>query len=645
MCGIAGFWHQNKERSRDLPKLIKPMLEKIRHRGPDDEGIWYQDEEGLVFGHRRLSIIDLSLAGHQPMHSKNKRYTIIYNGEIYNFKELRSQLLKVGIIFNGSSDTEVLVELIAQEGLSGALEKINGMFAFALWDNKEKCIHLVRDRLGEKSLYWGIVDNVLLFGSELKALMGYPGFKQSIDESSLSHYFSYGYTPEEKTIFQNVHKLQSGHITTIKKNKTGKFSVSTRVYWKASDCTEKGSEKQFSSFEKAREDFEDLFSSAIDSRSIADVPLGCFLSGGIDSTLVAAFMQKNREIPLQTFSVGFDAHGYDESSFATSVAKHLKTDHHTIFLRQPDVPQLFNKLIEIYDEPFGDASQLPTLKVSELAAQQVKVVLTGDGADEVFGGYNRYVFMQDYFSKWLRVPSALRKSLQKILQLSPSLFSNKGVMKMLPEKYKTKFRQERFKKLSFVLEAKSTNEFYQRCVQIDLPQELLREKKEISLRDQAAICDDITAMQLSDINTYLPGDILTKVDRATMSCSLEGRAPFLDHRLVAFGLQLPIDCKIRNGKGKYMLRKTLEKYVPKEYFERPKTGFGLPLEIWLKQELKTWCEDILSQGRNTPFIENNVIGKIWHDMPNKISSTQAGLIWRCLVWIAWWQKYKHLVRL
>jgi len=644
MCGIAGFWQISNLQKRDLPTLIKPMLERIEHRGPDDHGIWCLENEGLVLGHRRLSIVDLSAFGHQPMHSHDKRYTISYNGEIYNFKQLKEQLVKEGITFKSDCDTEVLVELVAQEGLENALEKINGMFAFSLWDNKKKCLHLVRDRLGEKSLYWGVFNNVLLFGSELKALIAYPEFRQNIDKKSLHHYFHYGYTPEGKTILKDMNKLLAGHITTVRKQ-GDEFSIVTKAYWKAEDSIKERNTRKFSCFKEAQTEFENLFTTSINNRSICDVPLGCFLSGGIDSTLVAAFMQKERKLPLKTFSVGFDEHGYDESSFATGVAKHLKTDHHTIQLKESDVPQLFHKLIEVYDEPFGDASQLPTLKVSELAAKQVKVVLTGDGADEVFAGYNRHVFMDNYFQKWIRFPSVAKKSLQTMVKLCEISLANKQIIELLPPKYKTKFRQERFKKLSRILEAKNPSEFYEKCVKIDIPFSLLKDMENtLDSTEKEAINNSVMALQLQDLATYLPGDILTKLDRATMSCSLEGRAPFLDHKIVEFGLQLPTRYKIKNGKGKYILRKTLEKYVPVEYFERPKTGFGLPLEIWLKQGLKSWCEDIIFKGRKTPFINYKAMNDAWKDMPRQISSGQAAFIWRCLVWISWWEKYKKFLK-
>ncbi len=645
MCGITGFWRAPDKKERDLKNLLAPMLNKIVHRGPDDEGMWFLQKKGLALGHRRLSIIDLSSKGHQPMHSQDGRYSLVYNGEIYNFKELRKSLEKKGVSFKSTSDTEVFIELISQEGLEKALGKINGMFGFALWDNKEQCLHLVRDRLGEKPVYWGLFQGDLLFGSELKALMAYPNFMQHIDKQSLNHYFSYGYVPEGKTIFQDIRKLLPGHIVTIQVLEN-KLTTSTKAYWQPEDCLKKEKSYHFHSFEKTQEYFEQLFANAVESRSITDVPIGCFLSGGIDSTMVTAFMQKDRKQPIKTFSVGFDAPGYDETPFAEETAKWLKTDHQTISLKESDVPGLFDKLINTYDEPFGDASQLPTLKVAELAAKEVTVVMSGDGGDEVFAGYNRYVFANDYLEKWFKTPKFLRKGLSATLQLSQKILENDTILNLLPSKAKMRFRPERFKRLNHVLSAKSLDEFYQRCVQIDIPPEMFRDLREkILLTSRSKEFDSVKNFQLQDLSTYLPGDILTKVDRATMAYSLEGRAPFLDHRVVEFGLQLPTAYKIKEGRGKYILRKTLEKYVPKSYFERPKIGFGLPLEIWLKEGLKSWCEDIMLKGKDVPFIDTAVMQLAWCNMPRKLSSGQSALIWRYLVWISWWKKYKKIVQI
>ena len=605
MCGITGFWNTSIEVSADkLQAIAQQMSDTILHRGPDSGGIWVDESVGVALGHRRLAIVDLSPFGHQPMLSADGRYAIAFNGEIYNFLELREELTKHGHTFRGHSDTEIMLAGFSEWGVKPAIERFNGMFAFALWDRQKRLLHLGRDRLGEKPLYYGWIGQTLLFASELKALKAYPGFPAEINRDALALFVRHNCVPAPYSIYKGIYKLPPATLLTWNGNDNHPAPV---PYWSAKEAAEFGVANPFTGSEQeAIDQMEALLLDAVGLRMMADVPLGAFLSGGIDSSTVVALMQAQSSQPVKTFTIGFYEDGYNEAQYAKAVAQHLKTDHTELYVTPAEALAVIPKLPTLYDEPFSDSSQIPTFLVSEMARRHVTVSLSGDGGDELFGGYNRYFWGRSIWQKVGWMPQALRQTAANALtSVSPQTWDRAlgGLMNLLPSKYQASGSGFKAHKLAEVLAVSDPEAMYMGLVSHwKNPEALVIGGFEppTNLTDHqrwAKVPSFTESMMYLDTVTYLADDILVKVDRASMGVSLEGRIPFLDHRVVELAWRLPLSMKIRNNQGKWVLRQILDKYVPRNLIDRPKTGFGIPIDIWLRGPLRDWAEALLDEKR------------------------------------------------
>ncbi len=585
------------------PGILRKMTESLAHRGPDESGIWQERESGISLGHQRLSILDLSSAGSQPMVSSNDRFVLVYNGEIYNHQENRNLLQKQGfnILWRGYSDTETLIELITAFGIEKALTLSKGMFAFAIWDKKLKRLSLARDRFGEKPLYYGWQGESFLFGSELKSFKNHPEFQGSLDTNSLSLFFQYNYIPSPHSIYKGIFKLQPGNIFTLTLNeKEGKLLP----YWSTSKVSYHGAKYPFlGSTSEAIFEVEQCLKSSVKGQLMADVPLGAFLSGGIDSSLIVSIMQSISHKPINTFTIGFEENNFNEAPFAKKIASFLATNHNELYVSSNDCMKVIPMLSDIYDEPFADSSQIPTYLVSKLAANSVKVSLSGDGGDELFGGYNRYLFANNFWNKLNYFPVSLRKLLGNFLvSVSPETWNRvlNNFHSFLPIHLKVNNIGDKIHKASNILSSDSIDEVYFKLlIQWSDPNMLLHR---ISLSSQKLLpgqnsnLNNIEKMMLKDLLTYLPDDILCKVDRASMAVSLESRIPFLDHHLFELSSKLPISLKINQGSSKWILKEILKKYIPVQLIERPKMGFALPIDQWLRGPLKDWANFLLDKN-------------------------------------------------
>ncbi len=612
------------------------MADCLLHRGPDDGGSWADGEVGIGFGHRRLSIIDLSAAGRQPMLSANGRYVLTYNGEIYNAPELRRECEAAGIAFRGTSDTEVLVETIARHRLRPTLERLIGMFAFALWDRELRELTLVRDRLGIKPLYWGRFGKAFLFASELSALKRHPDFSGEIDRDALSSFLRFNYVPAPQSIYRGVHKLRPGHLLTVRQDAEPQIEA----WWSLAEAREKGVSAPFvGSEDEAISALEALIGDAVGKRMIADVPLGAFLSGGVDSSTVTALMQANSSRPVRSFSIGFAEDSYNEAVHAKAVASHLGTKHTELYVTSEEARAIIPKLPALYDEPFADASQIPTFLVSRMTREHVTVALSGDGGDEVFGGYNRYLQAPDVLSRTALVPDALaRGAAAMISAVPPNRLSR--VMGPLPKIGAIPMLGEKLHKIASIL-GKSPQQAY--CALVSNwpePGALVLGGQETVDAIWNEVAGDLSGfgarMQFADTLTYLPDDILTKVDRASMAVSLEARVPLLDHRVVEFAWSLPQNLKIRDREGKWILRQVLDRYVPRTLIERPKMGFGVPIDSWLRGPLRDWADDLLSESRlrRQGFLDPTPIRTRWREHLSGKRNWQYSL-WSVLMFNAW----------
>ncbi|WP_417512985.1 asparagine synthase (glutamine-hydrolyzing) [Minwuia sp.] len=595
MCGITGFLTLPDGAPPD--NALARMMATIDHRGPDSNGTFCKPEHGLHLGHTRLAIVDLSEAGAQPMTSHSGRYTIVLNGEIYNFRELRAELeTAVPVRWRGTSDTEVLLEIFERNGIHVGLQRAEGMFALALWDNQEKALYLARDRFGEKGLYVGQVGSTILFGSELGAVMAYPGFRGDGDSNATDLFLALSYVPEPHTPFLNVRKLPPGTFARFDQAHRDLQPVS---YWDAFEvaATARSSDTDLTGIEDR---IEQRLRQVIRNQMIADVPLGAFLSGGIDSSLIVALMQEESDRPVNTFTIGFTDKAYDESSDARAVAEHLGTSHTEVMLDWTDALDIVERLPDMYSEPFADSSQLPTHLVSAVARRSVTVALSGDAGDEVFGGYNRHVLAGRYERIRSRLPAALRKGVGKaLLAASQPRFDRvtRGLMSVAGNG-RLRLPTEKLSKAGAALAAERDLDLYLHLVRRDAHcvggAASERHFEALARRAELQGLSLSEFMMLMDTVTYLPGDILHKVDRAAMSVSLETRVPYLDHRLFELAWSMPIAHRIRNGEGKFVLRNLLAKRLPRHLFERPKAGFGVPIESWLKGPLKDWMSDLVS---------------------------------------------------
>jgi len=603
MCGFAGLIERNPVPEPRLRDAITRMTAALVHRGPDDQGIWLDQQAGMALGHRRLSILDLSPCGHQPMLSHCGRYVLAFNGEIYNYQALRDRLDNA-TPWRGHSDTEVLLAWISRHGLAATLGELNGMFAFALWDRAERRLTLARDRLGEKPLYYGRNGGRFLFGSELKALTGHPGWKGELDRDALAAYLRLCYIPSPYSIYRGVSKLEPGTYATLG---PGQQMPDVEVYWSARQAAEQGLATPFQGSEDSAVDaLESLLQDAVGLRMHADVPLGAFLSGGIDSTTVVALMQAQSARPVRTFSIGFHEAGFDEAVYARPIAEHLGTDHTELYVTARQCLDTIADLPRLWDEPFADSSQIPTLLVSAMARRDVTVCLSGDGGDELFGGYSRYLWTRDTWRRIGWMPLSLRRAVAAVVTgIPPAAWDRllRPLRSLLPGPLAIASPGDRLHKAVDILTGDSPETLYLRMLSHwKDPAALV-----IGAQEPATVLTDATrrartgsiteAMMFMDSVLYLPDDILVKVDRASMGVGLEARVPLLDHRLYEFAWSLPLTWKVAGQVGKRPLRRIVERHVPKTLLDRPKMGFGIPLQDWLRGPLRDWAEALLAEER------------------------------------------------
>ncbi len=600
------------------------MVATLHHRGPDDTGTWVDQECGVALGHKRLSVVDLSPLGHQPMLSSSGRYCVSYNGEVYNHGELRLELQERGYSFRGRSDTEVLVEAIDCWGISDTLRRSNGMFAIAVWDTQLRRLTLARDRIGIKPLYYGWSGSTFLFGSELKALRSYPGFRNEIDRDAIAMLLQHCYIPAPFSIYRGVQKLPPG--TTLEVGAATTPDSGTPVpYWEMEEAVRRGVEHPFQgSKDDATDALERLLRDSVRLQMEADVPLGAFLSGGIDSSLVVALMQSQSSQPIRTFSIGFHEQQYNEAHFAKQVAEHLGTEHTEHYVTPQEALAVIPQLPELYDEPFADSSQIPTFLVSKITQQQVTVSLSGDGGDELFGGYSRYAHTASIWKKVSWLPAPLRSLAATLLQRAVPWRGDEA-RRLL----RTPHAQALYAWLNT-----HWKEPEQVVLGSQVPSTIFRQFDRWNMRP-----DFIEQMMHLDTVTYLPDDILTKVDRASMAVSLEARVPLLDHRVVEFAWSLPLAMKVREGRAKFPLRQVLRRYVPDALFDRPKVGFGVPLDEWLRGPLRDWAEELLSEERlrREGFFDATRIRQRWSDHLARTSDWHYWL-WDVLMFQAWFEK-------
>lgn len=648
MCGIGGLFGV---RQTDTESVLRLMGDAIRTRGPDDEGVFFQAELGIGLVHRRLSIVELSPAGHQPMHSACQRYVIVFNGEIYNHLTLRKQLERSGFApgWRGRSDTETLLAAIAAWGLQKALEAAVGMFALALWDGLNKELSLARDRLGEKPLYYGWLGKGLGFASELKALAAVPGFSGEVDRSALSLFMRHNYVPAPRSIYAGIYKLAPGTVLTFGHQHLASYSMpEPEAYWSASGVAKTGmaDELSFASDGAAADALETRLREAIRGQMVADVPLGAFLSGGIDSSTIVALMQAEATAagapPVKTFTIGFREGDFDEARHAKAVAGCLGTDHSEFYVSSQNALAVIPELPAIYDEPFADSSQLPTCLVSRMARQQVTVALSGDGGDELFGGYGRYALTECLWSKLSRVPHPLRKTLAKAIRGVPVGAWNglyEVVRPLLPGSLRWSFPGDKIHKGAGFLEISCVADLYRLMISHWEPSTVVLGDtyQAPSPADRWPALTRLTEqMMLLDTCSYLPDDILVKVDRASMNVSLETRVPLLDHRVVEFAWHLPSQFKRRAGQAKWLLRQVLYRHVPRALIDRPKMGFAVPLDSWLRGPLRHWAESLLDESRlrQDGYLDPLPIRQKWAEHLSGQRNWQY-LLWDVLMFNAW----------
>lgn len=638
MCGIAGLVDLGRQLDgNELAQQARRMADALRHRGPDTGGQWTDPPAGLALGFRRLSIIDLSQAGHQPMVSASGRYTIVFNGEVYNFTELRRELEVEGQRFRGRSDTEVILEGCARWGVEKTVRRLIGMFAIALWDREAQRLWLVRDRLGIKPLYFGLVGERFLFASELKALRAVDGWEPEIDPDALAGFVRFNYVPTPRTIYRGVYKLPPGSLLTYSPG----GDPDVERYWTMADVVQQP--RVDAPEDRVVDAAETLMRDAVRRRMVADVPLGALLSGGVDSTTVAALMQAESNVPIRTFTIGFEDAAYDEASDARAVAEHIGSKHTELYLSANRARDLIPDLPEWYDEPFADSSALPTRLVSQLARKDVTVALSGDGGDEVFFGYNRYVAAEDAWRRMRHMSPWLRK-LFACAAGALSVGAWDRVARLVPSAGRPRMAGDKMHKLAAVLRQKGPDDIYRRLVsQWDDPGALLaggREPIAEAWRVAGEIPDFAERMAFLDTVTYLPDDILTKVDRASMSVSLEVRVPLLDHRLVEFAWTLPKSMRLRGSTTKWLLRQVCYRHVPRELVDRPKMGFAVPLDAWLRGPLYDWAESLLDEKRLAAdgLFDAAAVRAAWRRFLDGEGNLQHG-IWGLLQAQAWLERW------
>lgn len=636
MCGFAGFLSTPVDLSvTELERQVRGMIDEIRHRGPDGEGVWADAASGVALGHRRLSIIDLSPQGSQPMTSHDGRWVIAYNGEIYNFERMRAELEKSGVSgWRGHSDTEVLLEAVAVWGVERALQATIGMFSFALWDRAERRLILARDRAGEKPLYYGRFGRTLLFGSELKALRSHPQFCGTIAPAAVSALMRFGYVPTPLSIYEDVYKLEPGTYACF--DSLSRQSQIVR-YW---EPPFPNPDPALADPQLAVSQLENLLSDAVGLQMRADVPMGAFLSGGVDSSMIVALMQRQSARPVKSFSIGFGEVQFDESQHAAAVAEHLGTEHRELVVSAEDALDLVPSLSRIYDEPFADSSQIPTHLLAKLTREHVTVSLSGDAGDELFGGYTRYFQAQQFQRLWEQVPGWARYSAAGLIDHIPEPIWN-GIRRIAPMRIAELVAPSRIAKTARALRSRDLFEVYDsmasywgngsQIVRTDTPHAAVLDSATL----RAAIRDPIEWMMAVDLRSYLSDDILVKVDRAAMAASLETRVPMLDHRIIEFSARLPLERKMSKGKGKLLLRQLLYKYVPSQLIERPKQGFSVPIGSWLRGPLREWAEELLKpKSLEDGLLNSKAVTELW--ISHKTGQIDAqDKLWAVLMYQAW----------
>jgi len=627
MCGLSGFLSKLASTNEQLQTKVARMNDAIAHRGPDGEGVWCDSDAGIALAHRRLSIVDLSATGDQPMVSSCGNFVMIYNGEVYNSAEIAASLKNLKL--KGSSDSEVILEAISRLGVREAVIKLVGMFAIAIWNRRDRTLTLVRDRLGIKPVYWAKTKNSFLFGSELKALRQHADFPDIICNAAISNYLRKGHMSGSSTIYRDVYQLEPGQILTTSLNS----EPMQEKYWSMEKVVTETSNNPFEgSDEEATKELEVLLTDAVSRRMVADVPLGAFLSGGIDSSCVAALMQKSSNTPIKTFTIGFHSKQHNEAKHAAAVAKHLGTDHTELYISSEEATNIVPTLTNMYDEPFADASQIPTFLLSKLTKNHVTVALSGDGGDELFTGYSRY-FNAYKYRHLSRQPYFLRKlELNALNSFSAETINT--LNNLLPHRFRHSAPNERLRRIKPILCDGNFTALYRSTLShIENPHELLVNTKELEGEpwrnvNKLKFKDEYQLMQYIDTLDYLPGDILTKVDRASMAVSLEARVPILDHRVVEFAWSLPTRMKVRENGGKWILKQVLHKHIPSSIVDRPKMGFGVPMGQWVKGPLKDWAENLLSESalRETQILDPEPVRKMWAE------HTQGKHDWQHALW-------------
>ena len=646
MCGIVGFITVPTDTIK-LTTITKKMADTIAHRGPDDHGIWIDENCQIALGHQRLSILDLSSAGHQPMHSACNRFVMVFNGEIYNHLEIRDKLQCIShqlLDWRGHSDTETLLAAFVNWGIEKTLKACVGMFSIALWDRQENVLTLVRDRMGEKPLYYGWRGNTFMFASELKALKVHPDFNGEIDRQSLSLLLSFNYIPAPNSIYRGIRKLPSGTFLQIPINNY-QLPVNATPYWSLGKVAKKGQSQLFSgSDDQALSLLENCLGDAVEGQQLADVPLGAFLSGGVDSSLVVSMMQTRSTQKVKTFTIGFDESQYNEAKYAKAVATHLGTEHSELYISPNDALDVIPKLPWLYDEPFADSSQIATFLVAKLARNHVKVALSGDGGDELFGGYNRHIWSRSIRNKTDWMPKSIRHGIGSVIGSIPSSSwdrINKISDSLLPSQYRTVHAGEKMHKVADLLAVDNDFDLYHGLVsQWPNPSEVVIgenfiDRMKAIVPNKKNFADIEHQMMFMDAMTYLPDDILCKVDRAAMGVSLETRVPLLDHRVVDLAWKLPLHMKIRNGQGKWLLRELLFKHVPKKLVDRPKQGFGLPVASWLRGPLREWVEELIDESRlkKEGYFHPQPIRIAWNE--HLKGKNRQNQLWGVLMFQAW----------
>jgi asparagine synthase (glutamine-hydrolysing) len=643
MCGIAGFIADPAHRQffDRMEEVARAMDLSLEHRGPDDHDIWLDRDAGVALVHRRLSIVDLSAAGHQPMHSADGCYVIVYNGEVYSHAEIRAEIEATGHRFRGHSDTEVILESVARVGVRSTIDRLIGMFALAIWDRQTRTLTLVRDRLGIKPVYWAKIGGLFMFGSELKALRVHPGWTPRIRSDAVASFLRHNYIPAPHTIYHDVYKLEPGTILTLPFG--GKPKI--EKFWDARQVALDGIQHPFDEDDTTLTDrLESLLVDAVGRRMIADVPLGAFLSGGIDSSIVVALMRVANTDAVKTFSIGFEQANFNEAPHAAAIARHLGTEHTELMVTPRQALDVVPRLADMFDEPFADSSQIPTYLVSAMTREHVTVALSGDGGDELFSGYNRYQLTKRFWQTLSIVPAVLRNAFASgLTSLSPERWDR--LARILPASLAPPQAGDKIFKIASVLKLGNADDLYRRLISHWTPSQIAPTVPETRslLWDETVrkdFPDLLDRMQFLDLVTYLPDDILTKVDRASMAVALEARVPLLDHRVVELAWRLPHRVKMRRGTTKWLLRQVLYRHVPRELIERPKMGFGVPLGDWLRGPLREWAEALLCETRlrETEFLDGKIIRRYWTEHLSGQRNWQY-LLWDVLMFEAWRERW------